>query len=318
MAIRMTGQAGFADAALADVIVINETLERMSALVDWERVEVCLSSLRSSSSPGCPGFDPLVLFKSLLLAHLYGLSDRELEFMLADRLSFKRFAGFAMADKVPDHSVLCRFRGELIHRGLLDVLFEELNGQLDEAGLILRKGTLVDATLFEAAAARPEGKKGKVDKDAAFVKRSGKSGSVYGYKAHVGVDQGSGLIRRVVTTPANVNDTTPADDLVSGDERSVYGDKAYDSHARRAALKARGIKPRIMRRGNKHHELPPRLRRFNRLLRPLRAPVETTFATWKRRMGLVRGRYVGLIKTTAQILLTAIAFNLRRAAAITP
>jgi IS5 family transposase len=317
MSFRVTGQLGFADAAVEDVVVVNAALERVSAMIDWQRVEAHLVGLRDPG-PGRPGFRPLVMFRSLLLANLYGLSDRELEFMLADRLSFKRFAGFALADGVPDHSVLCRFRNMLIERDLLDVLFEEINAQFDEAGLIVRKGTLVDATLFEGAAARPDRKEDAIDKDAAFVSRSGK-GTVYGYKAHVGVDQGSGLIRRVITTPANVNDTTPADDLICGDEAAVYADKAYDTHARRADLKARGIKPRIMRRPNRHHpELPPRLKRYNALLTPLRAPVETTFATWKLRMGMRRGRYFGLIKTTGQILLTAIAFNLRRAAALTP
>jgi IS5 family transposase len=155
------------------------------------------------------------------------------------------------------------------------------------------------------------------DPDAAFAKRQGKPGSAYGYKAHVGVDQGSGLVRAVITTPANVNDTTAADELIRGDEAAVYADKAYDTHARRARLKQAGVKPRLMRRPNKHHALTPRQQRFNDLVARRRAAVETTFATWKRRMGLTRTRYVGLAKVAGQVLLTAMAFNLRRAAALT-
>lgn len=140
----------------------------------------------------------------------------------------------------------------------------------------------------------------------------------YGYKAHVGVDEGSGLIRAVITTPANVNDTTPADALIRGDEAAVYADMAYDTKERRSRLKAAATKPRIMRRPNKHHPvLPPRLRQLNRLIARRRAAVETTFATLKRRMGLVRARYLGLLKTSGQIVLAAIAFNLRRAAVLT-
>ena len=117
----------------------------------------------------------------------------------------------------------------------------------------------------------------------------------FGYKAHVGVDEGSGLIRAVLTTPANVNDTTPADDLIRGDEAVVWADAAYDTHARRARLKAEGKKPRIARRPNRHHpELPARLKRYNRLIARRRAKVETTFATLKCRMRLTRIRYVGL------------------------
>jgi IS5 family transposase len=149
--------------------------------------------------------------------------------------------------------------------------------------------------------------------------RSGKPGSTHGYKAHVGVDQGSGLIRSILTTPANVNDTLPADALIRGDEKAVLGDAAYHTHARQAALKAQGVKPRLMRRPNKHHPtLPPRLARLNRLIARRRAAVETTFATWKRRMGLSGIRYIGLTKASGQMLMVALAFNLRRWAALQP
>jgi IS5 family transposase len=256
-----------------------------------------------------------VLFKSLLLQSLYGLSDRELEEALDDRLSFRRFIGLSLEEAVPDHSVLNRFRNQLVGAGLLERLFMELDRQLEAAGVVLKRGTMLDATLIQAAAAPPprDGQQQPRDTDAGFAKRQGKPGSTYGYKAHVGVDQGSGLIRSVITTPANVNDTTPADQLVRGDERSVWGDAAYHTHARQAALKARGIKARLMRRPNKHHPtLPPRLARYNRLISRHRAAVETTFATMKHRMRLTRIRYVGLTKAAGQVLLAAMAFNLRR------
>ena len=97
-----------------------------------------------------------------------------------------------------------------------------------------------------------------------------------------------------------------------------YADKAYDTHARRARLKAQGIKDRLMRRPNQYHALTPRQQRRNNLIARRRAAVETTFATWKRRMGLTRARYVGLAKVAGQVLMTAIAFNLRRAATLAP
>ena len=108
-----------------------------------------------------------------------------------------------------------------------------------------------------------------------------------------------------------------ADDLIRGDERAVYADKAYDTHARRAGLKRRGVKDRLMRRPSQYHPLTPRQQRRNALIARRRAAVETTFATWKRRMGFARTRYVGLAKVTGQVLLTAMAFNLRRVAALT-
>jgi IS5 family transposase len=180
--------------------------------------------------------------------------------------------------------------------------------------VILKRGTMLDATLIETAAARPPRDGAEpTDPDARITSRKGKPGTTYGYKAHVGVDQGSGIIRAVITTPANVNDTVPADDLIRGDERVVWGDAAYHTRRREAELKARGQKPRLARRPNKHHpELPPRMKRYNRLIARRRAAVETTFATLKRRMGCDAIRYIGLVKASAQVTLAAMAFNLRR------
>jgi IS5 family transposase len=287
--------------------------------VKWYRFEKLLAHLRDEDGPGRPGYPVLVLFRALLLQSLYGLSERELEDALNDRLSFKRFVGLSLEDAAPDHTVLNRFRNRLIEEGLLEKLFAELDRQLEKAGAILKRGTMLDATVIEAVSAPPSDNRPSNDPDARFAKRQGKAGSTFGYKAHMGVDEGSGLIRAVITTPANVNDTTPADNLIRGDERAVWADAAYDTHARRARLKAEGRKPRIAWRPNKHHpELPTRLKRYNRLIARRRAAVETTFATLKCRMKLTLIRYVGLTKATAQILMAAIAFNMRRWAAITP
>jgi transposase, IS5 family len=246
------------------------------------------------------------------------LSERELEEAIGDRLSFKRFVGLSYEEAVPDHTSLNRFRNLLVEAGLYDKLFAELDKQVEAAGVVLKRGTMLDATVIATVSRPSSGERASLDPDAGFAKRQGKPGSVFGYKAHVGVDKGSGLIRAVLTTPANINDTTPADGLIRGDEAEVLADAAYDTHARRAQLKARGIKARIARRPNRHHpELPARLKRFNRLVARRRAAVETTFATLKHRMGLTVIRYRGLLKATAQITLAAIAFNLRRWAALT-
>jgi IS5 family transposase len=317
MSVKSTGQLGFGEIGLSRRGVVP-ALERVASLIDWSGFERALAGLREDG-PGRPGYRPLLLFKALLLQAWYGLSDAELEFRLGDSLAFGRFVGLSLEDAVPDHTTLCRFRNRLVSGRLLERLFGELDRQLEGAGLVLKQGALLDATLIEAATTRPpKGREAAArDPDAAFAKRQGKPGSTYGYKAHVGVDQGSGLVRTVITTPANVNDTTPADDLIRGDEAAVYADKAYDTHARRARLKQLGVKARLMRRPSQYHALSPRQQRLNDLIARRRAAVETTFATWKRRMGLTRARYVGLAKVTGQILMTAMAFNLRRAAALT-
>lgn len=312
MAVKGTGQPSFVDALLASK-GSGGPLDRLDGLVKWYRFEKLIAHLRSEGTPGRPGYPVLVLFKALLLQSLYGLSDRELEEALDDRLSFRRFVGLTLEMAVPDHTVLNRFRNRLIAEGLLEKLFCELDRQLEKAGLILKRGTMLDATLIETTSGRPGTEGPARDADAAFAKCQGRPGATYGYKAHVGVDEGSGLIRAVLTTPANVNDTTPADLLIRGDEAVVWADAAYHTHARVAALKARGVKARLARRPNKHHPtLPPRLARYNLLIARRRAAVETTFATLKRRMRLNRIRYVGLLKAAGQVLMAAIAFNMRR------
>jgi IS5 family transposase len=318
MATKPSGQFSFVEALLPQGLGRNARLDRLSSLVKWYRFERILARLRQPNAPGRPAYGTLVMFKALLLQSLYGLSDSELEETLADRLSFRRFVGLALEETVPDHTTLNRFRNLLIEASLLEKLFGELDRQLDQAGLILRRGTMLDATVIETAAARPPGGSADDptrpgDPDAGFTRRQGKAGSSYGYKAHVGVDQGSGLIRQVRTTAANVNDTVEADWLICGDEAAVLADAAYHTKARELSLKERGIKPRLMRRANKHHpQLPARLKRFNRLIARQRFAVETTFATWKNRMGLSGIRYRGLAKAAAQVLMAAMAFNMRR------
>jgi IS5 family transposase len=312
MSVKQTGQFSFLEALAPSGLGRNSRLDRLAELVRWYRFEKVLATLRGAG-PGRPSYPPLLMFKTLLLQSLYGLSDAEMEEALGDRLSFRRFVGLSLEASAPDHTTICRFRTLLVEQGLLEKLFAELDRQLDQAGLILRRGTMLDATVIESTAARPTDTRPSSDPDARFTRKQGKQGSSFGYKAHVGVDEGSGLIRRVIATPANINDTTPADDLICGDERSVMADAAYHTHDRERALKAQGIKPRLMRRPNRHHpRLPPRLARYNLLIARRRGAVETTFATLKHRMGLGLIRYRGLAKAAGHILIAAMAFNLRR------
>src|SRR5258708_1229063 len=211
MAVRRRGHPSFVEALLPKSATSHGQLDRLAELVKWSRFEKVLGHMRDEASPGRPGYPVLMLFRALLLQSLYGLSDRELEEALKDRLSFRRFAGLSLEDEIPDHTVLNRFRNRLVEEGLLEKLFAELDRQLEKAGVILKRGTMLDATLIEAVSAPPKKEEPSNDPDARFAKRQGKSGSTFGYKAHMGVDEGSGLIRSVITTPANINDTTPAD-----------------------------------------------------------------------------------------------------------
>lgn len=317
MGEKRIGDAGFTEAFLGPGVGMNRRLERIDALISWDRVEDLLAPTRSHL--GSKGYPALSLFKALLLQQWHTLSDPGLEEALQDRLSFRRFCGFSLADATPDETTFVRFRQALAGRDLSGALFEEINRQLDSRGLVVRSGTLIDATLVAAQVSRPPGRSGEsspTDPEATWTRR-GRQG-YFGYKAHVAVDQGSSLIRGAELTTAKVSDTAVADRLVQGDERAVYADRAYDDKARRRRLKAAGIKDRIMHRANKHHpELPRLQRRRNQLISPIRAAVERTFGTLKRSYGYRRVRYRGLDRNGSHLFLLCIAVNLRRAEVLT-
>jgi IS5 family transposase len=293
----------------------NASLERLVSEVKWYRFEKLLARLRHEG-PGRPPFEPLVMLKALLLQQFYGLSDADLEEAINDRVSFRKFLGLPLEVASPDHTTLCRFRNRLVEAGLSEKLFAEFEHQLEKRGLILKRGTMIDASLVESGF-RPgsrDGEREAVDGDAAIVARQGKPGGHYGYKVHIAVDHGSRLIRRLELTPANVNDTVPADALVCGDEQAVYADKAYAKRDRRLWLRSLGIKPRIMHKS--WGGGPPLSRwqkRYNQLITPIRSQVEGIFATLKRWMGMTRLRYKGLAKNRSHWFLVVLAHNMNRA-----
>src|SRR6516225_9428124 len=145
MSLKRTGQPSFVEALLSTKGGGGQ-LDRLDGRVKWYRFEKLIAHLRDESGPGRPGYPVLVLFKALLLQSLYGLSDRELEEALDDRLSFRRFVGLSLEEAVPDHTVLSRFRNRLVAEGLLEKLFAELDRQLEKAGVVLKRGTMLDAT----------------------------------------------------------------------------------------------------------------------------------------------------------------------------
>lgn len=308
------GGIGFGDLA-AERLKRETDLDRIGALLNWGPLNYRLEK-HCRKQEGRPPFPPMTMFRALLLAQWYGLSDRGLEEALCDRLSFRRFAGLGMDEATPDHTTLCRFRERLNEAGLTGKLLALVNAQIEERGLLIKRGTLIDATVVEAAARRPAKDEAPRDADAAFIKREGKPGSTYGYKAHVAADEGSLLVREAKLTPANVAETSVADELIEAtrDAGAVYADKAYDTKARRELLTGMGIADHILHRPNKHHPvLPPALAARNRINAKVRCAVETVFAVFKRGYGYRRTRYVGLIRNQLQLTLLAICFNLRRA-----
>jgi IS5 family transposase len=312
-------QMGLVEALLDPRMGLRGKLKALSEVIDWTPLDALARQVRSGEMGRKP-YDPAAMLRALYLASLYDLSDPLLEEALIDRVSFRLFCGFGMEDGTPDETTLCRFRNDCAAAGVLEAAFTEVNRQLDAKGLIVRKGTLLDATIVAAASRRPPATAGSKpalprEPGASFTRKGGKSH--FGYRVHVGVDQGSGIIRRLAFAPAHVNESSVADALICGDEKAVYADKGYENKKRRRALKDRGIKDRIMHRSHKNQvELPRWQQRRNVLIAPRRAPVERVFGNFKRLYGRARVRYFQFRRNLADLHRLATIYNLRRAASL--
>ncbi len=288
----------------------NDFLERLESLLDWKPIESALQAMYPATT-GRPPQPPLALFKMSLLQHCYGLSDPQCEELVTDRLSWRRFVGLGLQDKVPDETTLVRFRARLVQHGLHQQLLQQVNTQLDARGLILKTCTLVDATLIQAARRAPGRDSGHGgDRAAGYTLRAGQIH--YGYKAHVAVDQRHTLIRQASLTAANVVDDAQLETVTVGEHKKVVADKAYWNAKRLAWLAERGWVNGILRRASRGHPLDQAAQRRNRRLSPIRAGIEKVFGWWKRCTGYRRTRYVGREPNRLELEFKCISWNLKR------
>jgi IS5 family transposase len=319
MTHRRIGQLGFVDAGVRDRRAADKgTLAKISTLLDWSVIEKLLGGIHASRR-GEAAYPPAMMFKVLLLQRWYGLSDPEMEAALCDRLSFLRFCGLSLEDQTPDHSTIWRFRAKLGDLGLMEELFAAVARQLDARGLALKQGTLVDASLVTSAARRPrmdEDKISPTDPDARFGTSNERRRFVFGYKVHAAVDAGSGLVRAMALTPANVQDVTMAAALLPQEAGVVYADRGYDSGRLREELARRGYGDGVMRKGQTNRPLTDAEEKRNHALSRVRSNVERLFGTMKRSYRMGRMRAFSITRNRVDVLLFAIAFNLRRAHAL--
>ena len=183
---KQSGQMGFGDLEATGRVPEGHFLKKIDGQIDWRPFEQVLEPLYHPTL-GRPSHPPLMMFKALLLQQWYGLSDPGLEEAICDRLSFQRFLGLSLADPVPDETRICRFRTMLAQAGLGEPLFALLEEQLDAKGMIVRRGSLIDATLIKAQPHPPRRGEPSPDPEADWTRR-GKDGH-FGYKVHLTVDQ---------------------------------------------------------------------------------------------------------------------------------
>src|SRR5918995_1096533 len=277
------------------------SLDDLHRLIDWAGIDRHLAPIYASAK-GEQAWPPLSLFKALLLAVWYDLSDVKLAEALDDRTSFRRFCGFAAEEPTPERTAFVRFRRALLARDLDRVLFAAVTDQRDARGVVGKTGTLVDATLIASASV-------KTDDEARWAGHRRKK-PVHGYKAHVATDGAGGLVRSVEITTANVHDGIMLAAVLPSDPGEVYADSAYAADRFTNVIRARGGgAPGVYPSTWGGPAALARLEAWNAEVRAVRCRIEKVFGTWKRSYDLRRMRWLGLAKAGLQVRLTAIAYT---------
>lgn len=315
MAVRKNEAYGFVDAMMAELggPRSGALLERLDAATPWEKLAACIRRLPEYSNAGAgrPPWDPVLMLKCLMLAKWNNLSDPGLEEQLKDRISFRRFVGLSFTDATPDETTFVRFRQRLREAGLHDTIFNTVLEHIESQGLLVKEGTMVDATIIEAPRGRPrpDGTTTR-DQEASFTSKHGVPH--HGYKGHIGADL-SGIVTRYAFGTARQHDADHFDALTRDEAVCVLADSMYSKDERRQRLHARGVIDGIChqrRRGQK--ALHPWQKRWNNLVAPLRARVEHPTAMLKQQLGYRRVRYRGLERNAFDFALLITACNIKR------
>jgi IS5 family transposase len=272
-------------------------LAEMDAVIPW-------STLLALIEPHYPkagrGRQPLGLEKLLRIYFLqqwFNLSDPQAEDAIYDSEAMRRFVGVELGDDaIPDETTILRFRHLLERQQLTAAIFGAVQDLLAERRLLLKSGTIMDATIIAAPTST---KNATAQRDPEMRQTRQGQAWHFGMKLHVGTDR-RGLVHHVVGTHAGTADITQVDALLHGDEREVFGDQAYWSEPQRQAFRARGVRYRVNRRGHHYRPLTPHQRRINRTRSRHRARGEHAFHVVKRLWGFAKVRYRGVAKNVAR------------------
>ena len=336
-------QPGFfdVDERVAKLTVLGDPLVKLKAEIDFEVFRSELNRVHEKgrkSNAGAKPFDVVLMFRVLILQHLYNLSDDGIEYQIRDRLSFLRFLGLQMEDRVPDAKTVWLFRERLKALGLVEVLFARFDEQLAQRGYVAKTGQMIDATFVEVPRQRngreenakikagetPDGwddperaaQRRQKDTDARWTKKNDETH--YGYKNHLNADAATKLIQDYVVTPANVHDSQVFEDLLDtgtsdaeGHKRPVYADSAYRSEKHENHLAAQGVDSQIHEKGTRTVPLTEEQHASNRKKSKVRARVEHVFGA-QAAMGGHVVRTIGLERAKVKIGLMNLVYNMKR------
>ena len=324
---------------LDDLTKNGDPLVQLNEQVNWELFRPELEQIREKdrkSAAGRKPFDVVLMFKILVLQSLYNLSDDAVEYQVRDRLSFMRFLGLGLDDRVPDAKTIWLFREQLGEAKLVKRLFRKFNRYLREQGFTARKGQIVDASLVSVPIQRnsreenkqikegtvpedwSEAKSRQKDVHARWSARSHKH--AYGYKKHISIDVGHKLIRDYAVTDAGVHDSRVFGELLDETNSScdVWADSGYQSEDNRNELEQRGYRAHLQRKGCRHRKLTNWERQGNRTRSRIRCRIEHVFGIQAQMAGTLLLRTIGQARAEVKIGLRNLAYNIHRLGILAP
>ena len=274
-------------------------LQEMDRVIPWKDLVQIIEGYYPKAGNGRQPMPLEMMLRIYFMQQWYALSDPAMEDGLYDSESMRRFAGIDIAaDVIPDETTILHFRHLLERHKLTRKIFDKMQRYLTEKGLLLREGTIVDATIINA----PSSTKNHDNTRDKEMKQTKKGNQWYfGMKAHVGTDTKTGLAHSIVVTDAGVHDAQVMDDLLHGEEQAVYGDKAYTSEKKKKEYEDRGIKWCVNRKACRHYQLSPEDVEYNHRQSQVRAKGEHAFLVVKHLWHYQKVRYKGLFKNAAQV-----------------
>jgi IS5 family transposase len=315
---------------------LGNPLEKLHKVIDFEmfrpELELAMLNHDKKNNAGAKPYDVVMMFKIILLKRYYNLSDENAEYQINDRLSFKEFLGLSSGDTVPDARTIWLYQDNLVKQNLEEILFAQFRNYLDNLGLYINKGQIVDASFVEVPRQRNtkaeaskiksgEGddlwndnpyKKRQKDIDARWAKKGDET--FFGYKDHAKIDSKSKLINSYEVTSAEVHDSQPLEELLSDEDsgQELYADSAYVGDPIDTMLKNRSIIPQVIEKAFRNKPLTEEQKATNARKSKIRCRGEHVFGFVSNSMNDFYIRSIGFVRAKGITGLINLVYNMCR------
>jgi len=282
-------------------------LEEMEECLPWEFLEEILNEYWKESKKGRKKYPLRKMLKIYFLQQWYNLGDPTVEAEIYDSIAFRRFLGINdLGEGIPDETSILRFRRFLEENNLQKELFKGTRDLLASEGYLLKKGTIVDATIIKASSST-KNKEKKRDPEMSSTKKN--NNFYFGMKQHIGVDSERGLIHTIESTTAKSHDIKSLEDCLHGEEEIISGDKAYGTKAMKKKMREEGKIYMITEKKVRGKNLSTKQKKWNNKISRVRGKVEHPFLVIKHLWGHTKCRYKGIQKNNLQWNILAMLSN---------